>query len=815
MDVRAFFKKFGAYLAALLLFTGAAITYCFPETEGKVIRSADNINARCAADESYRYKQETGKTTWWNGSMFCGMPNYQINGGQYKADRWMSPLKKVLQHGHQSPIWALLLYFLCFYILMLSFGVSPWLGIAGAFALTLSTYFITIIGAGHDTKASTIALMSVVLAGFRFIFRKKYLLGVLLSMVFMAVGCTAHPQMTYYIFLLAGVLWIGELWDHIREKRVRDLLVGTALFAGAILIGAGANSSNVFANAEYTAETIRGSSGELNQDGESHAGVTEDYATVWSYGKMESFSFLIPGILGGSSVARFGKDSDLYKTLVRNKTDRKTAERFCANVPLYWGDQPYTAGNVYAGAIVCFLFLLGILIVKGSLKWALVAATCFSFALALGDNIGWLTRFFLHYFPLYGKFRAISSILIVAEITMPVLGFLAVKTLLEGKLPPQKVSRAILVSACITVGICLVFALLSQSLNVTGKGDANLKKSFDWVYEAVLKERRMLILRDSLRSAGLILAAALPLWLTAKGKLKAGWMIAALGVLVVLDLWPVNKRYFNDDFFVRKEKDESAFEMQPYEKKLLQDKSFFRVLNLAADTYHEARTSYRLQSVGGYSSAKLRRYQDLIDQHLSKLEPQVFGMLNTKYILVREKETGEIAIRYNTHVLGNAWFVDHIEVADGAKEESDALRRLDLATTAVVDRSFAPMAGDLHPGVHPDAKIKLSAHTPDSRDYDYSSPQDATVVFSEIYYPHGWKATIDGKPAAHFRANYLLRAMQVPAGKHHIRFVFEPDSVRKGDTLALVFITLMYLSLAGAAAFGIVRFVRKRREATE
>ena len=809
MGTKAFFQKYGAYLVAAVVFVAAAVIYCFPVTQGKEIRSADDINARCAANEAYSYRQETGQTTWWSDSMFSGMPNYQINGGQYKADRWLSPLRSILLRGHRNPIWAILLYFVCFYILMRAFGVGRWLSIAGSFALTFSTYFITILGAGHGTKASTIALMSVVLAGFRLLFRKKYILGFLLSMVFMAVGFTIHPQMSYYLFMLIGVLWIGELWEHIRGKRMRDFLIATALFAGAVLIGAATNSANVFANAEYAAETIRGGQSELEEEGEDYGGVSEEYANVWSYGKMESFSFLIPGIMGGSSQARFDTDSQLYKTMIRHKVDAKTAKQFCDHVLLYWGDQPFTAGNVYMGAIVCFLFLLGLLVVPGARKWALLAATLFSVALAWGNNCAWLNQFFFRYFPLYNKFRAISSILIVAEITMPLLGFLGVKALVEGSVPERKAARSILIAAGVTAGICLLFAMIGKSIQVTGPGDGNLKKSAEWVYQAVQEERHALIVRDSLRSLALILAAALPLWLLAKRKIKAGWAIAALGLLVVLDLWPVNQRYFNHHYFIRRQDNQAQLEMKPYEERILQDKGLFRVLNLTGNAYNEARTSLRLNSVGGYSSAKLRRYEDLIREHLTQMHAPVFAMLNVRYVITKDPETGETVLRSNPSAFGNAWFVDRIILVDGAKNESAGLMKYNILDNAVADRSLADRIGNLNPGISPDARIRLTAHTPDSRDYKYTSSTPGTVVFSEIYYPHGWKATIDGEPADHFRADYVLRAMNVPAGSHHIRFVFDPDCVRKGDTLALVFIILMYLLLAGGIAWGLKGFLRK------
>ena len=813
MEIRSFFRKYGAYLVAAVVFIAAAVIYCFPVTQGKVVSTGDSLSAKAAVHESVEYTRQTGDHSWWNGAMFSGMPNYQIGGGQYKADKLLSPLRQVLHRGHAHTIWIFLLYFFCFFILMRAFDVDRWLSIAGAFAIALSSYFIVIIAAGHNSKTSTIALMSVVLAGFHLIFRKKYGLGFILAMVFTACGFSAHPQMSYYIFMLIGLLWLSELWIHIREKRLRDFLIGTALFVCAVGIGIGTNSSNVFANAEYTAETMRGGHSDLDQDGDASPskGLDLEYATQWSYGVDESFSFLIPGFMGGSSAVNLGRDSHTYKALVSNGVGARNAASFCEMIPLYWGEQPFTAGNVYMGAIVCFLFLLGLLIVEGPYKWGLLAATLFSAALALGHNCMWLTELFFKYFPLYNKFRAVSSILIVAEIAMPLLGFLAVKALMDGSVPREKAVKSIWISAGITGGLCLLFALLGGSLfSFTSTQDAALVKQIpDWLYQAIIDDRIALLRSDSFRSMLFILAAALPLWLYAKGKLKAGWMIAALGVLVVLDLWPVDKRYFNDANFVTKKSDSAYFTPLPYEEEILKDPGYFRVFNLTGSPFNEARTSYRLKSIGGYSAAKLRRYQDLIDRHLSTLHMPVIGMLNAKYIIM--EDNGKQEAHLNPYALGNAWFVGDLVEVDNANAEIDSLMSIDLKTTAVIDKAFTPMAGNLHPGLPEKGAVVLTDHTPESLDYECVSTDPGTVVFSEIYYPHGWKATIDGEPAEHFRANYTLRAMNVPAGIHKIHFAFDPDSVRKGDTIGVIFTILMYLLSLGIIAVAIVSRCKKAK----
>ena len=492
-----------------------------------------------------------------------------------------------------------------------------------------------------------------------------------------------------------------------------------------------------------------------------------------------------------------------------------TARDFCGNAPMYWGDQPFTAGNVYMGAIVCFLFLLGCLIVPGPYKWALLVATLFSVALSWGHNWMGLTRFFFNYFPLYNKFRAVSSILIVAEIAMPLLGFLAVKAIMEGKVDKQKLRRNLYISAGVTGGICLIFAILGRTLcSFVGPGDAAFTSQIpEALYQAIIDDRASLLAGDSWRSFGLIAAAAVLLWLFIEKKIPGTAMIAVLGVLVQLDMWPIDRRYFNDDNFQLPRNTRSVFAEQPWEKAILQDTDpNFRVMNLTTSTFNDARTSYRLKSVGGYHAAKLRRYQDLIDEHLSQYHRPVIDMLNTKYFIVQEN--GQTAIQRNPGAMGNAWFVEKLHVVDGAQAESDALSVVDLTTTAVLEREFEAFASNPDPGIAEDAEVRLTAFTPKQLDYEYTTSKPGTIVFSEIYYPHGWKASIDGTPAEHFRVNYLLRALNVPEGSHHITFIFDPDSVRKGDRIATVCVVVMYLLILAAAAWGITSLSKRRKDAS-
>ncbi|MBR6600742.1 MAG: YfhO family protein [Bacteroidaceae bacterium] len=817
MKKENFLQKYGAYAAALVLFVAIACIYCSPALEGKVIRSGDSTSAAAAVHESTEYTRTTGDYSFWTGSMFSGMPNYQIGGGHYEANDWLKPFRKIMLKGHWSTPWVFIIFFVCFYILMRAFNINKWLSIVGALATGFSSYFFIIVQAGHNSKTSSIALISVAAAGFYLIFRKRYGWGVVLTMLFTAIGFGNHPQMSYYLFMMIGLFFFAELYIHIKEKRYKDLAIGSVLFFGSLFIGLGTGSSTIFVNQEYAEQTMRGGHSDLQKvsDAENKTkGLDLDYATQWSYGIDESLSFLIPGVMGGASTYDVGTDSELYKSLVKNGVPRNSAAQFCANVPLYWGDQPFTAGNVYMGAIVCFLFVLGLLIVKGPYKWAILAATLFSVFLAWGHNFMPLTEFFFKYFPMYNKFRAVSSILIVAEVAMPLLGFLAIKELMDGTIAREKAMKSIYIATGVTAGICLFIALFGGVMfDFKAPVDAGFASSLpDFAYQGILAEREALMKGDAWRSFLFIVLAAATLWVYAKGWLKWGYMVAILGVLVMADMWPVNKRYLNDEHFVTKRDNKAAFQMYPYEQQILQDKDpHFRVMNLTTNTFNDARTSYYLKSIGGYSAAKLRRYQDLIDQHISKMNMGVIGMLNAKYFIVPDQKGGQPAVQRNPFAMGNAWFVDTLQVVDTPNEESDALNHIDLHTTAVLDKEFAPYVSNFTPDTDSTATVRLTKYTPRYLDYEYTTDKPGTIVFSEIYYPYGWKATIDGEPADIYRVNYMLRAINVPAGKHTIHMEFAPDSAKRGDTIALICIGIMYATILFVIAFSIFRAVRKRK----
>ena len=837
-------KKSWPYLLALVVFLVVSCVYMSPALDGKVIATSDGVQGRAAVHECVEYFEQTGNRSWWTGSMFSGMPNYQIGGGRYEADNWLMPLRKVFLMGYANgwaPVWGIvLMYCLGFFVLMRSMKVDNWLSIVGALAVAFSSYFFIIIGANHFSKTSTLALMSAVVAGLYLIFNGHRKSGIALTMPCAAIGFYPHPQMAYYVCFIIGAFWVAELCKAIKAKiEWKAFGLNTLLFAAAFGIGVGTGTAATFTNLEYAEETMRGGHSDLEKasdDSNKTKGLDLDYATAWSYGIQECWTFLVPDYMGGSSHYQMGKDSDIYNELVKQDVPRRSAEQFCQSLPLYWGDQPFTAGPVYMGVIVCLLFVLGLLIVKGPYKWALLVVTLLSVSLSWGNHaMGW-TRFFFDNVPMYNKFRAVSSILVIAEITMPLLGFLALKRLTEikqkaaelagdakevyGSLPEVKsLIRDIALATGIII-VLLTVALLGTSGFIGPNDDSIFAQLPEWLNDAIVAQREAMLKADVWRGIGFVLAAAAVLLYYVFSPKQKGTAVLAivLGALILGDMWPVNKRYMNDSMFSKADSFDVAFKMQPWEQMILdhdQDPNF-RVFNIAQNPFNDARTSYRMKSIGGYSAAKLRRYQDLIDQHLSQMHMPVINMLNTKYFIVQEEQTGGLYPQLNPDAMGNAWFVDTLQVVKTANEECDGLLLYDLHTTAVIDQQYAEQTN--RPVVNgqivnlPDstAMVALTKYTPEYVEYDTKSAADGTVVFSEIFYDKGWQAYIDGELVPHFRVNYLLRAMNVPSGEHHIRFEFRPESVEKGNTLSMTFVIAMYLILIGCVGLKLKNYIIKK-----
>lgn len=847
-------KKIWPYLLALVVFLVVSCLYMSPALDGKVIATSDGVQGRAAVHECVEYFEQTGERSWWTGSMFSGMPNYQIGGGRYEADNWLMPLRKVFLMGYANgwaPVWGIvLMYCLGFFLLMRAMKVDKWLSIVGALAVAFSSYFFIIIGANHFSKTSTLALMSAVVAGMYLIFNGHRKSGIALTMPCAAIGFYPHPQMAYYVCFIIAAFWVAELCKVLFAPKTNstDTLpmregrggssswmafgLNTLLFAAAFGIGVGTGTAATFTNLEYAEETMRGGHSDLEKtsdDTNKTKGLDLDYATAWSYGIQECWTFLIPDYMGGSSNYHLDKDSEICREMVRQGVPRRSAEQFCESLPLYWGDQPFTAGPVYMGAIVCLLFLLGLLIVEGPYKWALLVVTLLSVSLSWGNHAMDWTRLFFDYVPMYNKFRAVSSILVIAEITMPLLGFLALKRLTEAKQQALKAAngsaeayqanpeikqllKQVGMAGC-TIIVLLLIAFFT-TVGFLGPNDEGIFAQLpEWLNDAIVEQRQAMFESDVWRSFGFVIAAVALLVVYLRYHKMQGTAVLALclGALILGDMWPVNKRYMNDSMFSRGDSFEQAFKVQPWEQMILDNDKDpnFRVFNVAQNPFNDARTSYRMKSIGGYSAAKLRRYQDLIEQHLSKFHQPVINMLNTKYYIVKEEQTGGLYPQLNPDAMGNAWYVDTLQVVKTANEECDGLMQYDLHTTAVVDEQFAAkldrqvVNGQIVNAADSLATVALTKYTPEYVEYDAKSSQDGTIVFSEIYYDKGWNAYIDGKPVPHYRVNYLLRALDVPAGEHHIRFEFRPESVEKGNVLSMTFVIAMYLILIGCVALGV------------
>ena len=795
-------KKIAPYLAALVVFVGFALAYCSPVLNGKVLQAGDVNTWRGGAEEAIEYNEQHNECTWWTNSMFGGMPTFQI-AGRLPSGALRSKMETISRIGFSDDkaiIGIIFAYFCGFFLMLICFGINPWLSIVGALALGMSSYFMLILPAGHMTKAVAIGLLAPVIGGFYAVMRKKYWLGIPLILVYSYVGITLHPQMTYYICMLLGVMGCAELYIHIRDKQWKDLGISLGLLLICVAIVFGSKYSWWQMNSSYLKETMRGGHSELTKQAQDKPaeGLDIKYATDWSYGKGETMTLLIPNWEGGASGYNVGKDSQLCKTMRSQGVPKRDAEQFCEHAPTYRGEKMFTSGAVYVGAVICFLFILGLLIVPGPYKWALLFATLMSIFLAWGKNMMWLTEFFFNYFPMYNKFRAVESILIVAEITMPLLGFMGLQRIIDGEVEWKKLRNSLLIAGGVIGLLCVLGATFIGVADLSSSYDAQWKNQVpQWLYDAILNERAAMAKADAWRSLLFVaLAFALTFWYAwqqNKEKKTAHMYVlcAGLTVLILADMVPVDKRFFNNDNFIKKKENEAYFKIQPWEEQILQDKSLdYRVLNLNTNTFNDSRTSYRLKSIGGYSAVKLRRYQDLIDEHISKMNWNVINMLNTKYIVTRQ------GVIPNPDAMGNAWFVDEVQFVSTPDDESDALNTLDLHTTAVADEKFRS-ALTCEPQPNESDEIVLTEYQPNALSYHAITTTDRVAVFSEIYYPEGWHIYVDGKEIALGRVNYVLRAAVIPAGEHTIKMEFVPSALRVDTWSYACVILLLIIAICG------------------
>jgi len=800
------FNQLAPYLAAIVIFITITIVYFNPLLEGKKIKQQDIAQWKGMSKEIVDFRAKTGEEPLWTNSMFGGMPAYQIS-VDYKANL-VRYIDDVFKLGLPHPAGMV---FIGFFILLLVLGVDPWLSIVGAIGFAFSSYFFFIFEAGHNSKAHAIGYMAPALAGIILAYRGKYLAGGILTALFLSLELYAnHIQITYYLGLIIIAYGISEFIFHLRERKLKSFFISSVIIAAAGMIAVGTSATNLWATYQYGKETIRGKT-ELTTEKENRtSGLDKEYATGWSYGVGETMTLLIPNYKGGASMGSVGVKSETYKALIQNNVPQASVNQVINNLPLYWGDQPSTSGPVYVGAILIFLFMLGLLIVENRYRWWLLAITGLSIMLSWGHNFMPLTEFFFKYVPGYNKFRSVSMTLVIAEFTIPLLGMLGLRKVFSTETDKKKFIRPLAYATGITAGITLIFALFGGSLfSFAGAQDPQYKDYFpDWVMTAIRADRASLLTSDAWRSFIFILLSAVVLWAYLTDKLKKYPVFALLAILILIDLWSVNKRYVNDDDFVLKSLVNVPFQPSQADELIMKDLDpDYRVMNLTVNPFGDASTSYFHKSIGGYHGAKLRRYQELIEHHLSRNNMNVYNMLNTKYFIVPGQDK-QPTVQINMKALGNAWFVSYVKWVKNADEEINALTNFNPADTVIVDKRFEETLKGHTISRDSTSIIKLKEYKPNHLTYESNARVEQLAVFSEIYYAKGWNAYIDGKQAPYFRANYVLRAMVVPAGKHAIEFKFDPPVYRIGEKISLASSILLILMLAG----GGVLFFRKKQD---
>jgi hypothetical protein len=815
-------KKWLPDMLAVLLFAVLAFAYFFPaDIEGRILYRHDASAGRGAGQEGIEYMQKTGERSRWTNALFGGMPTYQMAPSYHSTDK-LSTLTKIYHLFLPENVWYVFAYLLGFYILLRAFDFRQHLAALGSIVWAFSTYFLIIIAAGHIWKVWALAYLPPLIAGLVLAYRGKYLWGFVLTAIFTAFEINAnHVQMTYYYLFIILAMVIAWLVDAIRKHQLAAFGKATAVCIAGAAIGVCINLSNLYHTWQYGQESMRGKS-ELvkkNSANQTSSGLERDYITQWSYGIDETWTLLIPNTKGGASVP-------MSESKIAMEKADPTYESIYQQIGQYWGEQPGTSGPVYVGAFVMFLFVLGLLIVKGPMKWALLAVTILSILLSWGRNFMGFTDFFLDYVPMYAKFRTVASILVIAEFTIPLLAMMALKKLFDEPEGFSKYSKPIYISFGVTAGFCLLFALMPTTFFDGFVSSSEMRALSTLPQEHIqplisnlVDMRTAVFTADCWRSFWIIVVGMVLLMAYKYRKLKAEYTIGAILVLCLIDLWQVNKRYLNDEMFVPQSEREAPQQMSQTDELILRDKALdYRVLNLASNTFNENETSYYHKSIGGYHAAKLRRYQEMIEQYISPEMQRlmnavaeaggdmtqvngdsicpVINMLNTRY-LIFPLQGGQTVPIQNPYALGNAWFVDKISYAKNANEEILKVGQIDLRHEAVADEKFQAQLGD---AVTQDttSTVDIKSYEPNQLTYEVNSGKGGVVVFSEVYYP-GWTATIDGEPAELGRVNYILRALNVKPGKHEVVLSFFPKSVDTTETIAYTAYAILILVLAGAA----------------
>jgi hypothetical protein len=778
------FSKVKPHIIIIILFALISFAYFSPLIEGKSIDGHDIKTWIGMSKEISDFRDSSGTEALWTNSMFSGMPAYQIS-VKYSSNL-VRYIDKVITLGFPRPANILFLYLLGFYLLLLSLKVDYRIAAVGAIAYAFSSYFFIIIQAGHMTKAHAIAYLPMVVASVIYTYRGKLLLGGVLTALTVALELYSnHLQITYYLIFILIFIGLYQLFHDYNTKNLPSFFKRSAVLILAALLATGTCFTRLKTTMDYGKDSTRGKSELTNNIENKTKGLDKDYATQWSYGIAETMTLLIPNFHGGASQGELSTDSETYNALKRSPN----AKKIIKNLPLYWGDQPIVSGPTYAGAIVIFLFLLSLFLLKGRFKYWILTLTILSIFLAWGKNFMPLTELFLDFFPGYNKFRAVSMILIVAEFTLPLLAFLAFNNFIFSDANKLSKIKSLKNAFFVTGGITLLFSLApNMFFDFVGVNDSVLASN-GWPVEALQLDRASMLSSDAWRSFFFVSLAFLSLFLFIKNKVSSNNIILVFAVLLLLDMWTINKRYLNDSHFIRSSKIKTPYKATQADNYILSDNDpNFRVFNQSVSTFNDASTSYFHKSIGGYHGAKLKRYQELIDSHISKGNMQVLNMLNTKYFIL---QTGKVNI--NPNVLGNAWFIKDVKIVENADDEILALNDFDASSIAVIDKRFQSSLGEF--SEDSSSNIKLDEYQPNYLRYSSVSTKNQIAVFSEVYYDKGWNSYIDGELVSHFRANYILRAMNIPKGNHTIEFRFEPEIFKIGERISLASSILLIISL--------------------
>ena len=787
-------RKFLPILIAILSFVIISVAYFSPILEGKELFQSDIAQFRGMSKEVKEHRATYEEEPFWTNRAFGGMPTYQLS--TYYPNDFIKKLDSLLRFLPR-PADYLFLYFLGFFLLLSVMKVGWKLSLVGALGFGFSTYLIIILGVGHNAKAHAIAYMPFVLSGLLLVFERKWLLGFVLTALAMALEINAsHPQMTYYLLFSVLIFGLVFLIQAIKDKELPDFAKQIGLLLVAVILAIGVNATSLLATKEYAEHSTRSQSElTINPDGspkELSSGLSKAYITEYSFGLMETFDLFIPRFMGGSNNEKLDKESYTYRYL-KDKAGRKQALDFAENAPMYWGDQPIVAAPPYIGAIFIYLFVLGAFLIKGPIKKWLVAATIFSIVLSWGKNFDLVTNFFIDYVPLYNKFRAVSSIQVIAEVSVPLLGILGIHHFLSDKYTREEKIKAFKFAGIGVAGIALFFTALGANLfSFESYRDGNYEQMLAGLADVLIEDRRTVFFQDSLRTLVLVVITACMLWLFISNKIKKDIVIVGLLVLVLLDLVNIDKRYVNNDDFISKSKIEKPFEISRMQLEITKDKGHYRVMNFMVNPMNDGSTSFYHNSIGGYHAAKPRRYQELYDFQIAKNNIEVLNMLNTKYFIFPGENNIE-TVQINEDSNGNAWFVNDIEYVDTANEEIRALDSLKTKIKVVMNREFESDLNGFNFMNDSLSKIELLSYKANEINYKSSSATDQLAVFSEIYYKDGWNAYIDGQLMPHIRVNYVLRALRIPAGDHDIVFKFEPKVIATGSMISLISYGLLIL----------------------